>query len=483
MKNLHHEDHVKDIIDIENSALHNEEIINSFTPEEQKKIIRRVDIRLVVTMGCLFIVSLLDRTNLGAASVAGMQKELDMNASNNGYSITSLVFFVTYTLFQIPTTVIIRTLGPRIFLAGIVTLWGGVMIGFGFVKNWESMAGLRAILGGLEAGLFPGSVYLLSTWYPRYGLQKRNSAFFLIGSVASGFGGILAYGLSQMDGLGGLSGWRWIFIIEGLLTCVLGLGSYILLVDFPDKAPNSWKFLNQTEVSFIITTIEHDRADTTLEPFSLRKYLANGKDSKVWAYAILYMLVTMPSYAIAYFLPIILQESMHFSVVKAQCLVAPPYVFAGVVMYIQAVYSDKWRLRGPIIVGNALVVILGLALLGFLKNPAPRYFGVFLATAAANANCPAIVSWQSNNIRGQWKRAFTSATSIGGGSMGGIIATTVFRAQDAPDYISGLIAAILANGLIVVVAGLLTLKYNRANKRVDAGGKPIEGKIGFKYTY
>lgn len=75
------------------------------------------------------------------------------------------------------------------------------------------MAGLRAILGGLEAGLFPGSVYLLSTWYPRYELQKRNATFFLIGSVASGFGGILAYGLSQMDGLGGISGWQWIFIV------------------------------------------------------------------------------------------------------------------------------------------------------------------------------------------------------------------------------------------------------------------------------
>lgn len=170
--------------------------------------------------------------------------------------------------------------------------------------------------------------------------------------------------------------------IEGLLTCVLGLGSYILLVDFPEKAPESWKFLNQTEVSFIITTIDRDRADTTVEPFSIREYLANGKDSKVWAYAILYMLGTMPSYAIAYFLPIILQDSMHFPVVKAQCLVAPPYAFAGVVMYIQAVYSDKWRLRGPIIIGNALVAMLGLALLGFLKDPAPRYFGVFLATAA-----------------------------------------------------------------------------------------------------
>jgi len=83
------------------------------------------------------------------------------------------------------------------------------------------MAGLRAILGALEAGLFPGSVYLLSTWYPRYELQKRNAAFFLIGSVASGFGGILAYGLSHMNGLGGISGWRWIFIVRTHLLSAL----------------------------------------------------------------------------------------------------------------------------------------------------------------------------------------------------------------------------------------------------------------------
>lgn len=76
------------------------------------------------------------------------------------------------------------------------------------------MAGLRIILGALEAGLYPGSVYLLSTWYPRYELQKRNALFYLIGSVASGFGGILAYGLMQMDGLGGKSGWQWIFIVS-----------------------------------------------------------------------------------------------------------------------------------------------------------------------------------------------------------------------------------------------------------------------------
>ncbi|KAL4950412.1 major facilitator superfamily domain-containing protein [Aspergillus filifer] len=473
---------IKSLGEVEKPSVQHEEALSAFTPQEHKRLIRRIDLRLVVTLGCLYCISLLDRTNLGAASVAGMQPDLNMNASNNGYSITSLVFFITYTIFQIPATVIIRKMGPRIFLSSIVFFWGAVMIGFGFVPSWPAMAGLRVILGALEAGFYPGCVYLLSTWYTRYELQKRNAAFYLIGSTASGFGGILAYGLMQMDGLGGQNGWRWIFIIEGILTCVLGFGSYLILVDFPEKSPKSWNFLNESEAAYIVSTIENDRSDVYAEKFSLKTYLHNGCDSKVWIFAVMYMLTTSNSYSIAYFLPIILQDSMGFSVVKAQCLVAPPYVAAAIVMFLQGVVADKWRIRGPIVAINAAMGLLGLGLLGYVDSPAPRYFGVFLATIAGNANCPALVSWQSNNIRGQWKRALTSATLVGGGSIGGILGTTVFRAQDAPDYIPGLLTTMLANAIIGVLVGTLTLKFHRANKRVDAGGKAIEGLPGFKYT-
>ncbi|KAL4926660.1 major facilitator superfamily domain-containing protein [Aspergillus undulatus] len=468
--------------DVEKPSVHHEEALALFTPQEHKKLIRRIDLRLVVTLGCLYCISLLDRTNLGAASVAGMQPDLNMNASNNGYSITSLVFFITYTVFQIPATVIIRKMGPRLFLSSIVFFWGAVMIGFGFVPSWPAMAGLRVILGALEAGFYPGCVYLLSTWYTRYELQKRNAAFYLIGSTASGFGGILAYGLMQMDGLGERAGWEWIFIIEGILTCVLGIGSYLILVDFPEKSPKSWNFLNEAEAAYIVSTIENDRSDVYAEEFSLKAYLRNGTDSKVWLYAIMYLLTTANTYSIAYFLPIILQDSMGFSVVKAQCLVAPPYVAAAIVMFLQGVVADKWRTRGPIVAVNAGMALLGLGLLGYVESPAPRYFGVFLATIGGNANCPALVSWQSNNIRGQWKRALTSATLIGGGSIGGILGTTVFRAQDAPDYMPGLLTTMLANAVNILIVGALTLKFWRANSRVDDGGKAIEGLPGFKYT-
>ena len=145
------------------------------------------------------------------------------------YSLIVLIFFIPYVLFQPPATVVLRKVGPRRFLPAITILWGGCMIvrtplpvakplltsqGFGFVKKWDQMLGLRIILGVLEAGFFPGCAYLLSTWYTRFELQKRNAGFYLIGSMASAISGILAYGIMQMNGFANLSGWRWIFIVR-----------------------------------------------------------------------------------------------------------------------------------------------------------------------------------------------------------------------------------------------------------------------------
>jgi hypothetical protein len=151
-------------------------------------------------------------------------------------------------------------------------------------------------------------------------------------------------------------------------------------------------------------------------------------------------------------------------------------------MYTQAYYSDKLRLRAPTIILNALVGLTGLPLLGFSKNDGVRYFGVFLATICATANVPAILTYQANNIRGQWKRAFCSATLVGFGGIGGIIGSTVFRTQDEPSYHPGIEACMIANGLVVCIMLLLSLKFWRANKKADAGEKVIEGHEGFRYT-
>lgn len=328
--------------------------------------------------------------------------------------------------------------------------------------------------------------------------------------MASAFSGILAYGFSQLAGHGvgapwmgvhhgptkanpkapryfgpGLAGWRWIFLLQGVLTVVVGFIGWYFIVDFPELAAKKGlgkKFLTEQEAEFVVARIEKDRHDAIPEDFNIKKYLSNALDLKIWGFACLFGLTTTMTYAIAYFLPIILNEGMGFGVAASQCLIAPPYVLAAIVMFAFAWAGDKYHIRSPFIIINGIVGLIGLALMGFVHNVGVRYFGVFLATTAANANVPCVLTWQANNIRGQWKRALCSATLVGFGGIGGIIGGTVFRAQDKPGYIPGITACMIAAGLIVVIALALDFKFMRANKRAAAGGKPIEGLVGFRYT-
>jgi len=411
-----------------------------------------------------------------------MAAELRLNVGMR-YSIITLVFFTTYIVFQFPSTIIIRYLGPRNHLAGITLLWGICMIGMGFTDTWETLAGLRVVLGILEAGFFPGCVYLLSTWYVRYDMHKRYSVFYFIGSCASAFAGILAYGLMQMQGLAGYRGWRWIFIMEGVLTCLIAVVGWFLIVGFPDDAHKNWRFLNERETRYIMAKVNADRGDAKTEAWDPKKFFGAGLDLKIWGFAMIFCMSTTVTYALAYFLPIILRNGMGFSVGAAQCLVAPPYIAAGFLMYITGWFGDKYHTRGPIILFNATLAIIGLPLIGFVHNVGVRYFGVFLVCMGANSNIPACMTYQANNIRGHWKPAFCSATLVGMGGIGGIIGSLVFRSQDAPQYHPGLYACIASQVVILFIVLLLTIKFKTENKKADRGEIHIEGgEADFRYT-
>ncbi|KAJ5946677.1 MFS general substrate transporter [Penicillium verhagenii] len=449
---------------------------------EQRNIIRRVDIRLVLMLGFLHCVCLIDRGNIGSAKVAGMSKELKL--IGNRYSDIAVSFFPPYICLQALGPILIRKIGPVNYLSGVCFIWGAVMLSAGFVKKWEQMIGIRIIIGALEAGFFPASVYLISTWYTRYDIHKRYALFYLLGCVASAFTGILSYGITFMNGLGGLTAWRWIFIIQGLLTCIVAAIGWFVLIDFPDRMKtSSRKFLSDSEYEFIMRRIEKDRADVVLEPFNLKKYFAAGLDINIWAFGLIYFSSTTTAYAISYFLPTIYQEGMGFSQGASLCLFAPPYAAAGILMYATSWVGDRYHIRGPILIFNVLITIIGLPLLGFTKGNASRMVGAFLTTMGCNGNIPAAMAYQANNIRGQWTRAFASAIFVGLGASGGMTGSLVFRSQDAPEYHPGILTCLGLSCLIIVLVALLSIRFYRANRKVDKGELLIGNLPGFKYTY
>ena len=152
---------------------------------------------------------------------------------------------------------------------------------------------------------------------------------------------------------------------------------------------------------------------------------------------------TAVSYAIAYFLPIILERELKFQVYVAQLLSTPPYIFACVVMAIEGRLGDRFHLRSPFVVYNSIQATVGLCLLAWATDPGVKYFGVFLVAGGCHPNLPTIITWQTNNVRGQLKQSFCSASIIGLGGVGGIVGSLVFRSQDAPRYLPGLYACIV----------------------------------------
>ncbi|KEY80023.1 phthalate transporter [Aspergillus fumigatus] len=461
---------VQNIEDVGQRALDNIDYDEEYSYEEQRKIIHRIDRRLVTMTGLAYCISLMDRTNLSMAAVAGMTKELGLHIGTR-YSVIVLIFFVPYVIFQPIMTVITRKLGPTFFLGAIVISWGAILI-VCFPVQVEGHQPNHKTGNGLHERLEAND----------YDVQKRFSVFYLIGCVASALAGILAFGLSQMGGIQGLGGWRWIFIMEGVITGVIGVLTLLLLVDFPDRAHKSWRFLSEKECAFVVRRINRDRSDADDEPFSLIRFLTPALDPKIWGFAMIFLCTTTVTYAIAYFLPIILQQGMGYSVGASQCLVAPPFVFAGIVMFSSAWVGDKYRVRGVLVAVNSILCLIGLPILGFHSNNAVRYFGVFLATAGANANIPAIMAYQANNVRGQWTRALSSATLVGFGGIGGILSSLVFRSQDAPGYRPGMWTTIGCNLLILVIVAAMSVWFRICNKQADRGQRIIEGSADFRYT-
>lgn len=237
----------------------------------------KVDFHVFPMLCVVFGLALLDRTNISAGYIAGLDKDIGL-AVGNRYSIALLVFFIGYAIFEFPSNYIIRRIGARYWLSGLVIAWGFVVMGMGFVREWQGFVVLRAFLGIFEAGLFPGAIYIIGCWYRQFETARRISIFYMASMLASGFGPIVAYLLSLIRSGDGLyaQGWRWIFIIEGVITIVAGIASCFLLVEFPERA----SFLNEKEKHIALTRIRLEKESKIVRHLTVKetiKALLNWK--------------------------------------------------------------------------------------------------------------------------------------------------------------------------------------------------------------
>lgn len=212
--------------------------------------------------------------------------EDDLHLTHGKYTASLSIFFVSYALAEPLTNVLLKRLRPSVFIPGIMLVWGICMTTMGLCHNWSGLMAARFFLGLAEAGLFPGINFYLSCWYKRDELGIRAAIFFSAAAASGSFGGLLAAAIAQMDGIGGKAGWAWIFILEGLLTILVGIASFWLVFDFPDNA----RFLSDIDRERVIRRLKADQQSSAKpEAFKMAYFWEAIKDWKTYTSMLVYM--------------------------------------------------------------------------------------------------------------------------------------------------------------------------------------------------
>ncbi|KAL7894925.1 major facilitator superfamily domain-containing protein [Trichoderma sp. SZMC 28014] len=459
--------------DLETSGVEtgSDRAVGSFVDVDEKKVLRKMDMRLIPMLAALYLLSFLDRGNIGNAKIEGLQEDLNMTPGQYNWCLT--VFFFTYAAFEVPSNLLLKKLRPSRWLPLIMVCWGVVMTLMGLVQSFQGLLVARLFLGVTEAGLFPGVAYYLTLWYCRHEIQFRQALFFSAASVAGAFSGLLAFGISKMDGVGGLAGWRWIFILEGIATVLVAASAFFFLFDFPETAT----FLTEEERAFVIHRLKYQGqvqllADGTAnqtqvaqaEEFQWKYVWQAFTDWQIWVNIVVYWSIVCPLYGISLFLPTII-KSLHYTSSTAQLMTVPIYVVAAILAVITAWFSDRVGKRSPFIIGYLFMMILGYGMCIGSSNPKVVYGGIFLVACAIYPSFPGNITWLCNNLSGSYKRSAGMAIQIGVGNLGGAMASNFYRQVDSPRYIlgHGLELGFISMGIVASV--ILIVSYHTINKK------------------
>ncbi|CAG7985548.1 unnamed protein product [Penicillium olsonii] len=462
----------------------------------EKALLRKLDYRLLPPLTILYLLSFLDRSNVGNARLEGMAD--DINMSGNQYLTGLTLYFIGYVLFEIPCNVrsldnpsrsingqdaetrqiVLKKTTPRIWLPTLTLVWGVVATLLGIVQNYSGYLSSRFFLGVAESGLFPGVVFYLSMWYKRNEQHYRVALFFSAASLAGAFGGILAWAISHMDGVGNLKGWRWIFILEGLLTVLVSIIAYLWVYNYPATA----EFLTKEEREFIQFRLKNDNDATRDEEFSWTAVQEAFKDPKVWLYGLGFHTMSLPLYTLSLFLPTIIKE-LGYSAAKAQLLSVPPYAVAFFLTIGVAVASEKTHSRAPFIMGSSAIGCIGYILLLSQHRPGVSYVGTIFAAAGIYPAVAIVLSWPANNVSGQTKRCIANAMQISIGNLGAVLGTQLYRTESAPRYFLGhgfALGYLVANIAVVGVLWQVLKRENSEKERIrDVQGlSPLMGDVG-----
>jgi len=340
----------------------------------ERQTVRAVTRRVAPFIFLLYVACFLDRVNVGFAALQ-MNQALGLSAAAYGFGAG--MFFVGYILFEVPSNLVLARVGARLWIARIMVTWGIISTSMMFATGPRSFYALRFLLGAAEAGFFPGIIYYLGEWFPQALRARAISRFMVAIPIAGIFGAPLSASLLGLDGRLGLAGWRWLFLIEGIPSIVLGIVTYFYLTDRPAHA----KWLSPEQARWLSETMHAEQRQCAERHHGVR-VLDALRNRTLWKLALLQALTLVAAtYALSFRLPQIIKSFSGFSNLQVGFATAIPSVVAAVAMVAVGISSDRSGERFYHIAASTTVAGIGFFCAAMSHTPAALIVSVCLATA------------------------------------------------------------------------------------------------------
>ncbi|KAG0219252.1 hypothetical protein BGX31_011359 [Mortierella sp. GBA43] len=501
--------------------------IFGYTPEEEKRLVRKIDWRIIPILGMFYALSTINRVNMLNARLYAFESTL--NITQEQYSWVIALFFVGYGIAEIPSNLALLYLTPKVWLPASMFIWGCISLSLGFAKNYHMIYVGRFFLGVSEAALIPGVLIYVSMFYKRSEQTFRMAILQVFSTAAGGLGGLISRGMDHLDGVLNLHGWQWIFVAESVVTMILAISAWFLLTKSPESAP----WLNQRETSIAVYRIRNDTKIKVTRRISLQNIVAAIKDRKVYIFMAMNFCIsialvtsnglnsrawmglakaikdgnklqdinivnsTVPMDAAEAVAPLtmplalvqgymasvpfgvpLVQEPTHGARQLAQLISSPNYVVGAISSFSVALIADRTQQRGIITMVLTSIMILSYCLALLTLKVYVNYAAVLILSMAQTPLTPVVTSWLTTNLGGYAKRAIAVAMFLLSSSMGSVIGSQVFKPRDGPQYTKGHLVNISCITMVMCLAMIqrfmLKRENNRRNYSVSFGVNPLK---------
>ncbi|KAJ7067938.1 MFS general substrate transporter [Mycena amicta] len=441
-----------------------------YTKEEEASVIRILDRRLFPCILLTTFVLNMDRTNNSNAISDNLPADLGFTI--NTVNTATAVYSVAFSLCCFTGAIMAKIVGPARWIPILMFAWGLVTLAHALIKNAAGYITVRVFIAITEGGVIPATLIYLGGFYKGTELSTRLAWFWGIQAIASAVSGLMASGLLQLRGRGGLEGWKWLFIVDGIITLVVAVGIWFYL---PRNVASTqgglrgfkpWFSPRQLQIA-VTRVIRDDQSKQEYEKRATKRdFLDAARDLGLWGHLLITNVTLTPTNPLGTYLPTVI-KSFHFNVFVSNALTAPPYILQCIIMIIVIRHSDKVRERGFHGAFGSAWQTVGWIILRAMPDHAPRgvkYFGAIIV-ASWPYNHPLNIGWMSENTGSIGKRTVASGAVIFAANIYGVWASQIYQASDAPYFKRGNSVNIAFAAFTTIVRIVQKYYYRHLNKK------------------